>query len=130
MIKAVALRDEIVITPKSGTRWSDEEKYILDTYYPKGGIQGVLDAFVRIGIERSPDAVARMARSRKLRTEKRRPRTRARNNPVMLTRPITSDTVEIVTWFFQRGFSPTSIAKELNRTTADVTKILKQESYI
>lgn len=126
----MALRDEIVITPKSGTRWSDEEKYILDTYYPKGGIQGVLDAFVRIGIERSPDAVARMARSRKLRTEKRRPRTHTRNNPVLLTRPITSDTVEIVTWFFQRGFSPTSIAKELNRTTADVTKILKQESYI
>ena len=126
----VALRDEIVITPKSGTRWSDEEKYILDTCYPKGGIQEVLDALARIGIERSPDAVARMARSRKLRTEKRRPRTYACNNPVLLTRPITPDTVEIVTWFFQRGFSPTSIAKELNRTAADVTKILRQESYI
>ena len=42
------------------------------------------------------------------------------------TRPLTQDSIDIIHWYARRGFSPARIAKEINRPTETVKRVLRE----
>ena len=42
------------------------------------------------------------------------------------TRPLTQDSIDIIHWYARRGFSPARIAKEINRPTETIRRVLRE----
>lgn len=118
--------------------WSDEEIRILREAYPTGGISGAMVALEMAGYSRSPNAIGMAAvrcgvrmtpeackRSRSDGQLRRYEEGRYRAEPLSPDRPMTPDSVELVHWYAERGFSARRIAKEINRPVEAIRKALQ-----
>lgn len=114
--------------------WTDEEKRILREAYPYEGARGAINALRLAGFPvRTPRSIQCAARYYGIQAlpdmhgairhgDRRHPAQPMNLSP---TRPVTPDSVELVHWFAQRGFTPEKIAKEINRPLSVVRELLQ-----
>lgn len=128
-----------------GIPWSSEELDILRRVYPNEGTSGVIEALRRAGYHRTKSGVCktrkrygispqfpRIAEARRdydmaRKSGKTTPRGKRASPSLDPMRPFTADTVEIICWFAERGFTPEGIARELHRPASVIRAALRKQ---
>lgn len=104
-------------------RWSKEEDgIVMDTYML--GVAYAHKELTKAGYKRSANAVKRRACELGVKVH---PSTVDARMPEGITRdrPLTEDSIEMIHWYFNRGYSVPFIACELNRTPETVEEALR-----